>query len=280
MFVFSQLRVLSLVSFLRLSVFSMPEKLLPDNQLGESPPEHLKETQLVETAPDNESQADTQSSKDPKDLPEPPAVLGLDPSKPLEQFSWGQLVHKDAHHCQNCKKPVDAHPSQVVRKKGHANFSCKHCHSEVTMLYKHCDMRKLGFRDLSPEQQTEFFLKAGQVKEIGGLSWQKVKGLLQDSLTTTEIHRKTVGIRGKFLPLEVWAAKGYNTDLIKAKGEKQVSDMLLVCYIRFLIFCDGLSFFKERSSSLSGYIAATFFLVTSGSVKCGASRSWRFPICT
>ncbi len=215
-----------LVSFLWLSVFNMAQKLLPDNQLGETQPEELKETQLVETAPDsNESQAE-QPLEEPQSK-EPAAVLGLDP-KPLEQFSWAQLVHKDAHHCQNCKKPVDAHPSQVVRKKGHASFSCKACHALVTMLYKHVDMRKIGFREISPEQQTEFFLKAGQMRgEIGGLSWHKVKGILQDSLTTTEIHSKTVGIRGKFLPLEVWAAKGYNVKMIQEKGEKQASDMLL-----------------------------------------------------
>ena len=205
------------------------EKQLPDNQLGLSQPletlppstqaysENPQETQLVETAPDAESQVATKESKEP-------ALAEM----PLEQFSWGQLVHKDAMHCQNCKKPVDAHPSQVVRKKGHANFSCKSCHALVTMLYKHVDMRKLGFKELSHEQQAEFFLKAGQVRsEIGGLQWHKVKGLLQDTLTTTEIHRKTVGIRGKYLPLEVWAQKGFNVEKIKAKGEKQTSEMFL-----------------------------------------------------
>ena len=240
----------------------MVEKLLPDNQLGETqnyPDDPSLQTQVVETVPELESQqvASADESKEPLTDPKDSVVDVKDnglAKMPVEVFSWAQLNHKDAMHCHNCKKPVDAHPSTVVRKKGHANFSCKSCHAVVTMLYKHSDMRKVGFRDLTPEQQTDFFLKAGQIREeMGGLSWEKVKGLLQDSLTTTEVHRKTVGVRGKFLPLEVWASKGYNVDKIKEKGEKQPSDMLLVGLNHILWFSDSFTFLNERSSSLSGY---------------------------
>ena len=222
----------------------MVEKLLPDNQLGETqtyPDDPSVQSQVVETVPETESQQGdpADESKEPLTDPKDSVVVkdnGL-AKMPVEQFSWAQLNHKDAMHCHNCKKPVDAHPSIVVRKKGHANFSCKSCHAVVTMLYKHTDMRKVGFRDLTPEQQTDFFVKAGQIREeIGGLAWEKVKGLLQDKLITTEVHRKTVGVRGKFLPLEVWASKGYNVDKIKAKGERQDSDMLLVGFSHIVVF--------------------------------------------
>ena len=36
-----------------------------------------------------------------------------------------------------------------------------------------------------------------------------------------------VGIKGKYLPLEVWQAKGFNVEKIKERGEKQESEMLL-----------------------------------------------------
>ena len=39
------------------------------------------------------------------------------------------------------------------------------------------------------------------------------------------MHRQTVAVRGKFLPLSVWKQKGFDTDRIKQNAEKQRSDI-------------------------------------------------------
>ena len=39
------------------------------------------------------------------------------------------------------------------------------------------------------------------------------------------MHRQETNVKGEFLPLSVWASKGYNTEAIEAKAEKRKSDM-------------------------------------------------------
>ena len=75
-------------------------------------------------------------------------------------------------------------------------------------------------------QAADFFQKAGQLSEkYGKLEWSHLKGLLQDKLVEQEVHRQTVAVRGKFLPLSVWEQKGFDTDRIKQNAEKQRSDI-------------------------------------------------------
>lgn len=75
---------------------------------------------------------------------------------------------------------------------------------------------------------TDFYLNAGKMAvHSHGLQWSKLKGLLQDKLVESETHRRTAAVRGKFLPLSVWAKKGYDEEAILARAEKQKSNLLL-----------------------------------------------------
>ena len=144
----------------------------------------------------------------------------------VEQFDWKQLKVGPKNYCANCKRPVDAEPTFVVRKKGHQRMACKMCHNVTSMLYKKMDMKAVGFKDLSQEQVTDFYLKAGKIAEsMGGLEWGKVQGLLQDTLTEKEVHSRKVKVSGKFLPLSVYERQGYDVQKIKEKGEMQKSDI-------------------------------------------------------
>lgn len=72
----------------------------------------------------------------------------------------------------------------------------------------------------------KFFQSAAKCTDAGGnIQWKKVKGCLQEVLTTVECNRQTTAIRGKFHPLSVWEKKGYDVKEIEKKGEKKESDM-------------------------------------------------------
>eukprot|EP00435_Cladocopium_sp_Y103_P012695 s2438_g3.t1 len=80
-------------------------------------------------------------------------------------------------------------------------------------------------------QVASFFQAAGKIVEKHGkLEWSQLKGLLQDRLVEQEVHKQTVSVKGKFLPIDVWQKKGYNTDSILQHAEKQKSDMFGYVY--------------------------------------------------
>ena len=167
--------------------------------------------------------------------PETGSASASDP-KAVEAFNWQQLSILPKSYCANCKRAMDPAVSKVVRKKGHQGFTCRACHNLTTMLYRRVDMSKVGFKDLSLEQTTEFFQRAGKMETHHGLlNWSKVKGLLVDKLTEVELHRQKVKVSGKFLPLSVYETKGYDTKVIEATAEWQKSDMPLAVFVKVLV---------------------------------------------
>ena len=173
----------------------------------------------------------SQQVETPTEMPQPatPASSGAEKDAlAVEGFNWKELNMVPKNYCQHCKMAVDPECKKVVKKKGHAAFSCKTCHNITTMLYKKQDMNKVGFKDLSVEQTTDFFVKAGQLAtQHGSLNWSKVKGLMIDKLSEAEVFRQTVAVRGKFLPLSVWKQKGFDVEKIEKTAEKQKSDLFL-----------------------------------------------------
>ena len=230
----------------------------PDNQLGMevsqpvTPTQQEEEPQLI---------ASEESAAPPTPAASGAGSVDSEGPKAVEQFDWSELRKLgNQQYCAQCKKvALDAAPQSVVRKKCHGKWVCRTCHNVTTMLYKRCNMAGTGFRELASEQVSgqrfffsrcisykhsggvhvdlkscapnlqvvDFFQRAGKLhNEQGGLEWSKIRGLLEDKLTQLERHRQTMAVKGKFLPLDVWKTKGYNTDIIEQQGEKQKSDML------------------------------------------------------
>lgn len=74
--------------------------------------------------------------------------------------------------------------------------------------------------------------EAGKCTDANGMiEWKKVKGCLQEMLTTVECNRQCTAIRGKYHPLSVWKQKGYDVDEIEKKADRKESDMLLVLLV-------------------------------------------------
>ena len=83
-----------------------------------------------------------------------------------------------------------------------------------------------------PCQVQNFFREAGKCTDANGqIQWKKVKGCLQETLTTVECNRQTTAIRGKYHPLSVWKQKGYDVAEIEKKADRKESSMLLVLLV-------------------------------------------------
>ena len=242
----------------------------PDNQQG------LEETQTYGSMPESaQEKADTIADSQPAEIPpaqvDPPAAEVAEPSvpgtpqsvtqsvateggtKPVEQFTWVDLKKPAKEYCANCKRPVDAAPSRVVRKKGHGGVSCRACHNVTSMLYKKMDMKSLdGWKDFSPEQMAEFFVKAGQCSDpSGNLQWAKLKGCLVDSMCEHERHIRETSVKGKFLPLSVYAKKGFDCSAIESRAEKRESDLplaliVVTCIVVFVLHVCGVELVCEQ----------------------------------
>ena len=196
-------------------------------------PEHHEDGQGPDSAPVEPAQVESPHAAEVPSQPATPTP-SVSEAKSVESFNWQQLQILPKSYCANCKQAVDPEVSKVIKKKGHQGFTCRACHNLTTMLYRRVDMNKVGFKDLSVEQTTEFFQKAGKMESHhGSLDWSKVKGLLVDKLTEVELHRQKVKVSGKFLPLSVYETKGYDVKVIESTAEWQKSDMPLGVFPSF-----------------------------------------------
>ena len=111
--------------------------------------------------------------------------------------------------CAKCFMETD--PEEAVAKGSNARW-CRSCHRLSMCLSRNICSEPLALTDA---EKTEFFRKAkDQTAGDGRLAYSKVRALLASSL-----RLRRVG--GSYLPLEVWAVQGYNTDMIVAHGDKE-----------------------------------------------------------
>lgn len=202
---------------------------------------------LAECEKKKESEAEGEGEKQAQ--PATPSEAASETTKGVEAFSWDQLRQPKVEYCSHCKAAVtNSKPTQVVRKKGHKGVACRVCHNVVSLLYKRCDMKAVGWKSLSADQQTEFFQAAGKMTTNGALDFGKIKGKLIDTLTEVETHRQVTAMRGKYLPLSVWKSRGYDADVIENKAESKPSDLFLALTLSLLFLC-----FHCRNDLISNY---------------------------
>ena len=159
----------------------------------------------------------------------PQATAGA-PVSTIEGMSWESLQAQRSRqgYCTRCKMPVETSTTTVVRTKKHQVMSCKQCHNTVTMLYRHWDVSQLGWKEMSEKDHVEFFLKAKELGNNGDkLCAGKIRALLVKTLTVHEKNVTETSVKGKYLPLSVYATKGFDVVSIKARAECQDSDLPL-----------------------------------------------------
>lgn len=157
--------------------------------------------------------------------------------KPAEGMTWSDLEQHNPNkaYCSQCQRLVDAKVEKVVRKKGHAQLSCKDCHNVTSMLYKNFDMAVLGWQTLSSEDLQKFYQSAHMVKdEKGKFCLTKIKACVSETLSTITRTLTKRSASGAYMPLSVYEKQGYDTKPIAEKAEWMESALLPVRYIRLL----------------------------------------------
>lgn len=149
----------------------------------------------------------------------------------VEAMGWKELDLQSSGttaYCTSCGLVAQETTlvKEAVRRKGHQRLRCVNCQCVTNMLYKRMDMAAIGFRDMPEDQVKRFFQEAGKMKGSSGqLEWRKIRGLLEESMASTEVRRQCTSLQGKFHPLSVWASKGYDTKMIEEKAESRPSDL-------------------------------------------------------
>ncbi len=153
-----------------------------------------------------------------------------------------------------CSTDVDPFQGKVTSKTKaemtDCKFVCRCCNNVSTMVTRHVgrlnNIPELA--ELSAAEMKDFWLKAGRPQMGGRLSWTHVKRCLEESLTISVTRRECAKIDGTFLPLDVWAAKGFNIVDIKAGGVYQRHPILGDTYAANIVSINKESF-RDRCRS-------------------------------
>ena len=127
--------------------------------------------------------------------------------------------------CVRCKTPVDPCNEKVrVATKSPPAFYCPVCNSKATVAARLCGKWPIEeFKELSLAEQEDFW------KSCGTTAWDIMKAI-EKHLVRRIINQRVNALEGDFLPLSVWAKKGFDPAIIEAQCEKEMHPQLGATY--------------------------------------------------
>jgi hypothetical protein len=148
-------------------------------------------------------------------------------------------------HCQTCGSRCQLSRMRC-RGKSCASWECLNCGTKSTQLRRVFGKWPIGeFVEMEPDEQKAFF------SDIGGMSMEALKQHCERTFSKTESHGKFYEERGQFLPLSVWAARGFPVEDIEAKShasDRRFHDVLGMTY-RVALMSSGSKGWKGSSST-------------------------------
>ena len=142
---------------------------------------------------------------------------------PLAAFPSGQVpaIEEGKPVCKKCLSYVDpCLPGVRVLQKQPPAFQCPACGVKMTLLNRLCGHWPIDeFRELSPEEQTDFF------SSCGTSTWD-IKKAIEQHLVRRLVNQKVNQVGGEYLPLSVWASKGFDAALIEAECPMEIHPQL------------------------------------------------------
>ena len=104
---------------------------------------------------------------------------------------------------------------------------CRGCINVYQMLYRHVGGLPPTLNAMTAADQKEFFRSTKELIQTVGVNarWAMVRSALITSMTRFKTEQFTHSVERPFLPLAVWAARGFNTDDIQKKGEKRDNEV-------------------------------------------------------
>ena len=122
--------------------------------------------------------------------------------------------------CVKCGLATTLNDGAVQRGHG---LQCRSCNNVYQILYRHLGGLPPSFQGMPTDEQGNFFKSTG--KDLAATPKNGRWSLVRKNLVSSMVHFKkqqtTTSLTKDFLPLSVWQVKGFNTDEIKAKGERR-----------------------------------------------------------
>ena len=97
-----------------------------------------------------------------------------------------------------------------MTRKSPPEFCCPVCNSKGAVAARLCGKWPVEeFKELSPDEQADFW------KSRGTNGWEIMKSI-EKHLVRRIINQRVNALEGEFLPLSVWAKKGFDPKIIEA----------------------------------------------------------------
>lgn len=122
--------------------------------------------------------------------------------------------------CLKCGRACSVADGAVVKGGG---LHCRLCNNVYQLLYRHLGGMPPGLQSLSAAEQREFFQSASEMCKAAGKNtrWALVKKELTSSIVRFRTTQTRNRVNWEYLPLSAWKTRGFDTDLIKEKGDKK-----------------------------------------------------------
>ena len=135
-------------------------------------------------------------------------------SSPADELSWDltPTLQSIRPVCQKCQTECDPYKAQI-KTKGSQKFVCNLCNSRQVQICKMFGkFPQEEFSELSQDQMVEFWRQARDADKT-----PRLKMLFVDTLVKKRVDTATASVEGKYLPLSVYAAQGFDTSQIEEK---------------------------------------------------------------
>ena len=121
--------------------------------------------------------------------------------------------------CVKCGQTTDV-TDGVMRGYG---VQCRDCTNIYQMLYRHLGGLPSTLQSMTAEEQMSFFKASSDMVKTCPKNgrWALVKSNLIASMTRFKTNQVKTTVRREFLPLRVWATRGFDVEKIKQHGQKQ-----------------------------------------------------------
>ena len=138
-----------------------------------------------------------------------PPVVAATSEGELPSQSVDGLLQLARPLCRRCKLECDPFKCQIKGKNG-GIYTCNQCHTKQVLLSKMFDSGiPAEFRALSEAEQTAFYRSAKDKTTA-----EQLKCCLADTLVRRKVERVSASVCGTYLPLSVYAQRGFDADRI------------------------------------------------------------------